>query len=127
MGKVSWSDQAKAELAELESRYPGVTRQLKRCAGKALHPVSSGTADRAEEGIEGEIMWHRGDGHGEFTRRRGRGPQDFFLFYRMCDSAPGSTEPKFEVLAVRSVEDVAITWLKQTGSDSPDAAGGLAL
>ncbi len=122
MGKVLWSAQAEADLAELESTYPGVTKQLKRCAGKVLHPISPHIADPAEEGIDGEIMWHRGDGHGDFMKRRGCGPQDFFLFYRRCDSDPGPRGSEFEILAVRSIHQVARTWLAQTGNDSPDAA-----
>jgi hypothetical protein len=116
MGQVLWSEQAEADLAQLEITYPGVTKQLKRCAGKVLHPISPRTADPAEEGIADEIMWHRGDGHGHFMKRRGCGPQDFFLFYRRCDSAPGSKDPEFEVLAVRSVHQVARMWLAQAES-----------
>ena len=117
MRKVLWSAQAEADLAKLESTYPGVTKQLKGCAGKVLHPISPQTADPAEEGIDGEIMWHRGDGHGDFMKRRGCGPQDFFLFYRRCDSAHGSEDPEYEVLAVRSIHQVATAWLAQTAND----------
>jgi hypothetical protein len=127
MGRVLWSDRAEADLAELESNYPGVTKQLKRCAGRVLHPISPRTADPAEEGIAGEIMWHRGDGHGDFMKRRGSGPQDFFLFYRRRDSAPGSVEAGFEILAVRSIHQVAGIWLAQTDIDPPDAADAWSL
>lgn len=123
MRKVLWSDQAEADLTELEIIYRGITKQLKRCAGKVLHPISPRTADPAEEGIAGEIMWHRGDGHGDFMKRRGGcGPQDFFLFYRRCGSAARPKGPEFEILAVLSIHQVARMWLAQTESDPPDAA-----
>ena len=53
MGKVSWSDEAEADL---ESIAPAVRNQLKRSAEEVLHLISPLTADPAEEGIEGEIM-----------------------------------------------------------------------
>ncbi len=127
MGKVLWSDAAEADLAELESMHPGVRRQLKRCAGKALHLISPHTADPSEEGIYGEIMWHRADGHGEFLKRQGSGPQDYFLLYRRCDSAAECKDPQFEILAVRSIRQVGAMWLAKTASDPPDPADARSL
>lgn len=124
MGRVLWSGQAEADLANLERDCPAIGNQLKRCAGKVLHLISR-NADPDEEGMVGEIMWHRGDGHGTFMKRRGCGPQDYFLFYRRCDSAPGGEDPEFEVLAVRSIHQVGAMWLAQTASDPPDAADAL--
>lgn len=123
MGRVGWSDRANADL---ERFCPVTVRgQLRRCAEEVLHLISP-HADREEEGIDGEIMWHRGDGHGRFMTRRGPGPQDYFLLYRRCHLAPGSKDPEFEVLAVRSIHQVAAMWLAQT-SDPGDAADAQSL
>lgn len=116
---VSWSDQAKADL---ESIYPAARNMLMRYAGEVLHLISPRNADPAEEGVHGEIMWHRGDGHGRFMKRDRRGPQDYFLFYRKCHSAPGCEDLEFEVLAVISIHEVGGRWLAQMTSDPPDAA-----
>jgi hypothetical protein len=116
MGRVSWSDQAKADLA-------GISRTLRyllrRSAKEILHPISLHNADREDEGADGEIMWLRADGHGRFTRRRGNGPQDYFFFYR-CHHPPGSEDPEFEILAVCSNRQVASMWVQMT-SEPPDA------
>ena len=113
MGRVSWSDQAEADLETVKPRT--VRDQLRRCAGEILHPISPRTADPSDEGAEGEIMWHRADGHGRFTRRP-KGPQDYFLIYKRRDPAPGAEDPEedpeFEVLAVISNHQVALMWLQ---------------
>ena len=66
MGKILWSDQANTHLEAVELR--DVRNLLKRHAGEILHVISPRTADPADEGVEGEIMWIRGDGHGRFTK-----------------------------------------------------------
>jgi hypothetical protein len=117
MGKVWWSDQAAAELDSID---PAVRDQLRQSVEEILHVISPRTADPAEEGAEGEIMWHRGDGHGRFTRRP-KGPQDYFLLYKRRDTASGSEDPEFEVLAVCSIHHVARMWVQMT---SPPAETG---
>jgi hypothetical protein len=107
MGKVWWSDQA---AAELEAVKPRTARNLlKRKAEEILHVISPRTGDPADEGVEGEIMWHRGDSHGRFTKL-----QDYFLLYKRRDPASGSEDPEgdpdFEVLAVCSIYQVACIW-----------------
>ena len=114
MGKVWWSDQAAADLNDIKPSAVGTL--LKRRVGEVLHVISPWAADPAEEGAEGEIMWHRGDGHGRFTRRP-KGPQDYYLLYRRRDTANGSGEPEaddpdFEVLAVCSTHHVASMWVQ---------------
>jgi hypothetical protein len=117
MGSVSWSDQAEADL---ESIDPAVGKQLRRNAEQILRPISLATADPADEGVYGEIMWHRGDGQDRFTREEDNGTQDYFLFYRRRDPAPGREDPDYEVLAVRSIHQMASMWVQMTSE--PDAA-----
>lgn len=112
MVRVRWSDEAEADL---ETINPDAVRdQLRNNAGEILHLISPRSADPADEGAEGEIMWHRADGHGRFTGQP-EGPQDYFLFY--CRSDPREFEDpeedlEFEVLAVRSIRQVASMWLR---------------
>lgn len=117
MGKVVWSDHA---AADLETVKPRVRNLLKRHAEEVLHVISlRDDADPAEEGVEGEIMWHRGDGHGKF-RKLPEGPQDYFLLYKRRELASGSEDPEedpegdpdFEVLGVCSIRHVGGTWLR---------------
>ena len=112
MVRVRWSDEAEADL---ETINPVAVRdQLRNNAGEILHPISR-WADPADEGAEDGIMWHRGDGHGRFTRQP-EGPQDYFLIYKRYDPDPGSEDPEedleFEVLAVCSIRQVASMWLR---------------
>ena len=126
MGRVWWSDQAAADLETVKPRT--VRKLFKHSAEKILHVISPRTADPADEGVEGEIMWHRGDGHGRFTKLP-KGPQDYFLIYKRRDSASGSEDseedpegdPDFEVLAVYSIRQVACMWLQMGygGAQSP--------
>lgn len=111
MGRVLWSAQAEADQ---ESVDPAVRGQLRRSAEVILHDIPPRT-DPADEGAYGEIMWHRGDGHGRFTKRP-HGPQDYFLIYRRCVPSPGSEGPEFEVLAVCSIRQVACMWVQMTST-----------
>jgi hypothetical protein len=112
MGNVWWSDQAAADLDGID---PAVREQLRQSVGEILHVISPRTADPAEEGVEGEIMWHRGDGHRRFARLP-KGPQDYFLIYKRRDSASRSEDPEFEVLAVCSIHQVACMWVQMTST-----------
>jgi hypothetical protein len=109
MGRVSWSDQAKSDLQRID---PDTVRdQLKRNAEEILHYIPRRTAYPADEGADGRIMWHRGVAHGRYTEQeeQDNGPQNYFLFYRRRTTAPG-----FEILAVRSIHQVASMYAQMT-------------
>jgi hypothetical protein len=110
MGRVWWSDQAEADMSSID---PAVRDQLRHNAEENLHPIPPRTHP-ADEGAYGGVMWHRADGHGRFAKRPD-GSQDYFLIYRRRDPAPGSgdsEDPEFEVLAIRSIYQVACMWLQ---------------
>jgi hypothetical protein len=115
MSGVWWSDEALAEL-ELVVEDPAVREQLKRNAEETLHDIPPG-ANSADEGAEGEIMWRRAITH-EQERQIKAGtllePEDdpyqawnYILFYRKREPDHG-----FEVLAVRSVHQIASLLMK---------------
>ena len=104
--RVSWSDQAEAELEALVPD-PAVREQLKRNAEATLHHVVTYTP---HEGAEDGIMWHRGITHEQERQiETGSLPEDddgtqcwdYFLFYRPLDSAG------FEVIGLRSTHQIA--------------------
>jgi hypothetical protein len=113
MAEVSWSDQAKADLENIDSP---LRDQLRRDAGEILHDISPGTDDPADAGAYGGIMWHRG-----VTHEQGRqinegmfpedadGPWNYFFFYRKGRRGQG-----FEVLAIRSIYQVASVWARMS-------------
>lgn len=114
MGRVSWSDQALVDL-ERVVEDPAVREQLKRNAEEILRDIPL-RAVSADEGFEGEIMWHRGITHEQESQAPAgwlsetpEGPQvwDYFLFYRERKRGQG-----FEVLAVRSTHQVASRWIQ---------------
>lgn len=115
MADVSWSPEAEADLEVLVAD-PAVRNQLRRNARRILHVISPVTADRADEGFNGEIMWHRGSTSEDQSRpERADGPQNYFLFYRrQPDNDLG-----FEVLAVRSINQIASRW-EQMHHDTAD-------
>src|SRR6266851_10312680 len=96
MGRVSWSDQAMVDLERVVEDH-AVREQLKRNAEEILQNIPS-HANAADEGFEGEIMWHRGIAHeqelqanAEWLLETREGPQvwDYFLFYRERQSGQG--------------------------------------
>lgn len=113
MSRVSWSEEALADL-EFVVEDLSVRKQLMRNAEETLHKIPR-HANPADEGAEGEIMWRRAITR-EQERQRDAGmlpePEDgaqtwnYFLFYR--EQKPG----KFEVLAVRSIYQVASRWMR---------------
>jgi hypothetical protein len=128
MSGVWWSDKALAEL-EVVVEDPAVREQLKRNAEETLHDILPGEIS-ADEGAEGEIMWRRGITH-EQARQRDAGtlpePEDdpyqawnyFLLYTKRADQG-------FEVLAVRSVHQIASLWMKMGLGDADadaDVAG----
>jgi hypothetical protein len=119
MVRVRWSAEAEADLKTINP--PAVRDQLRDNTGEILHLISPRNADPADEGAEGGIMWHRGDGHGRFTRQP-EGPQDYFLFYCRCDPAPEfadpEEDPEFEVLAVCSNRQVASMWVQMDAGEA---------
>jgi hypothetical protein len=114
MERVSWSDQAIDDLEQVvEDR--SVREQLKRNAEKILQHIPP-RADPADEGFEGQIMWHRGIVHEQELQtdagwlpetQEGSQAWDYFLFYRAREPDQG-----FEVLAVRSTHQVASKWVQ---------------
>jgi hypothetical protein len=113
MGKVSWSDQAVADLERVED--PTVREQLRRNAEKILQHSPARTSS-ADEGFEGGVMWRRGatpeqelQANAGWLSETPESPQawDYFLFYRQRELDRG-----FEVLAVRSTRQVASRWLQ---------------
>lgn len=124
--RVSWSPEAICEL-ELTVKDRSVQEDLKRNAEETLHQIQERSdVDRGEHGEHsadagrvGEIMWHRGWTH-EQERQAEReleestddGPWNYFLIYRQV---PGSAA--FEVLAVRSVHQVANCWRRMGDED----------
>jgi hypothetical protein len=107
MPRVSWSDQAEAELEALVPD-PAVRDQLKHNAEATLHHV---TTYAPHEGVEDGIMWRRGITRGQERQIEagslleadddGTRCWDYFLFYRPLDSAG------FEVVGVRSNSQIA--------------------
>jgi hypothetical protein len=107
--RISWSRRAKKDLKAIVA-IAAVRDQLRRNAGEILHDISSERrprcADVGDGGAAGEIMWHRGVAHEhELLPEQADGPESYFLFYRRQTPPPG-----FEVLAVRSTQQVAILW-----------------
>jgi hypothetical protein len=109
---VSWSDQAEADLRNID---PTVRRQIKRNAElpEVVHHIPPRNYP-ADEGHYGGIMWHRAISHGRPTQERspeqGNGPLNYFLLYRSQRRNP----PEFEIQAVRSLGQVASMWVQMT-------------
>jgi hypothetical protein len=99
MLEVSWSWDAERDL-ESSVSDPAVRDQLRRNAEKILHNIPPRTFPDDEGAGDGGIMWHRGVSH-ELPEQPG-GPQNYFLFYRRRNPAPG-----FEVRGVRSTHQIA--------------------
>jgi hypothetical protein len=108
--RVSW-DNAQSDLESLD---PTVVGQLKRNAEQILHNIPP-IEHRADEGAEGGIMWHRGHPHERLADQPG-GPQEYFLFY-----VRSSSNPEFEILAVRSIYQVASMCVQMESSDFTDS------
>jgi hypothetical protein len=105
---VDWSAQAERDLA-LVVPDPSVRAELRCNAERTLHEIKASAGDdrRADEGIAGEIMWHRGWTHEQelywwLPEQADDGPWNYVLFYR---KAAGLAE--FVVLAVRSRRQIA--------------------
>jgi hypothetical protein len=114
MGKVRWSDQALVDLGRAVEDQ-AVREQLRRSAEEILRDIPP-RANSADEGVVGEIMWHRGwtdaqsQAKGELEDLED-GPWNYVLFYR---KAVGPAE--FEVLAVRShIQIAARIWEEMSG------------
>jgi hypothetical protein len=112
--QVVWTPEADSDLMLVVSD-PVVRRALERNTEATLHEIEAfSDGDRRDEGIEGEVMWHRGWTHEQELRsswlpeQAYDGPWNYVLFYRR---AVGSAE--FEVLAVRSRLQIADRIWKQ--------------
>jgi hypothetical protein len=100
MPRVSWSVQASSDLENIE---PGTRDQIRRSVEEFLHDIPPLTRP-ADEGAAGGIMWHRCIAH-EHDPEHAEGPQNYFIFYRKRNPALG-----FEVLAIRSIQQIADLW-----------------
>ena len=108
MSRVSWSDQAEADLQSIDP--DAVRDQLRRNAEEILHYIPRRTAYPADEGACSGIMWHRGIAHGRCAEEeQDNGPENYFLFYRRRTTTPG-----FEILAVRSIHQMASMYAQMT-------------
>ncbi len=97
MPRVSWG---KAQ-ADLESIDPAMVGQLRDSAEEILHDIPP-VEYPADEGVAlDRIMWHRGAAH-ESLNEQADGPQNYLLLYKKQDS-----DPEFEILAVRSIQQIA--------------------
>jgi hypothetical protein len=106
MSRVTWSAQAVADLQTVVAT-PAVRDQLRHNAESILRDIPP--IDRpADEGEVDGIMWHRGATHeDENSSGQADSPQSYFLFYRRQEVGPG-----YEVLAVRSVQQIASAYLQ---------------
>jgi hypothetical protein len=123
MPRVSWSEKAKQELEAVVTN-PAVRAQIMRNAEGGLHDPylpHFGCAGSGDAGASGVVMWHRAtdhdDDHEWLPEPAGDGPQNYFLFYWRS----GGPAAEFEVLAVRSIQQVANFWEQM--SKEPAASG----
>jgi hypothetical protein len=112
---VSWSEQALKDLEEVVA-VADVRDELRRNAEEILHNILSEWRPRCVEmgdaGVSGEVMWHRGVPHEhELLPEQADGPECYFLFYQLVTSTPA-----WEVLAVRSIYQVARRWERRSRS-----------
>ena len=115
MPGVRWSREAEAKLKMID---PAVRDQLRRNASEILHHIPPATFPY-DEGIEGEVMWHRGIVCGALAQESlaqedDDGPWNYFLFYTPLRPRPEGPDPEpdeqFEVLDVCDLADVAERW-----------------
>jgi hypothetical protein len=121
MPEVRWSRRAQAALETIDLV---VRDQLTANAGEVLHYIPRSVLYPHDEGLEGDVMWHRGITCGivseELLAREDEdGPWNYFFFYRAGVFSPGGPAPRpyFEILALRriNVADVAEQWEKMRG------------
>ena len=110
MPRVCWSEKAKQDLKAFVT-IPTVRDRMERNAEEALHdPYVShpSCAKLGDAGAYGKVMWHRATDHDHegLPEQADDGPQSYFLFYWRSDDPAY----EFEVLAVRSIQQVANFW-----------------
>lgn len=115
VARVRWSDEAEQNLATVVTS-PAVRSRLRSSVAEILHDILPERyfhcVEAGDAGSAGEIMWHRGVGHEyELLPDQDDGAEDYFIFYRQF--SPG---PEFEVLAVRSIHQVASRWERRSRS-----------
>ena len=114
MAMVTWTARAVADLESVVAEP--VRHQLRVNAENILHDIPP-VYYPADEGYDGEIMWHRGTSPGiEDFSEQDDGPQNYFLLYRRQEGGSG-----FEVLGVRSIHQIASAW-QQMNERTADAA-----
>lgn len=122
--RVIWSLHARIDL-ELVVEEPAVREILPEIAEKILHEIEDRSAGEhaskalaADEGRDGEVMWIRACTPAHRSQEDGE-PEDaedssgnYRLFFR---KAAGPAE--FEVLAIRSLHQIAERWEQMNGGD----------
>jgi hypothetical protein len=103
MRRLVW-DRAESDL---EAVSPEVVVQLKRNAAEILHDIPP--VIHPDEGIRDGIMWHRAATWYDLAEEQPDGPQNYFLFYTRNGSGR-----EFEILAVRSIYEIASTWVRMS-------------
>jgi hypothetical protein len=120
MPEVRWSREAQATLRTIGL---AVRDQLTANAGEVLHYIPPVLFPH-DEGLEGDVMWHRGIVCGMLSeellaREDDDGPWNYFFFYRPGRLGPGApaSGPYFEILDLRriNIADVAEQWEKMKG------------
>lgn len=107
MPGVHWSRRAKAKLEAIDD--DAVRDQLTINAGEILHHLPP-VGFPQDEGLAGQIMWHRGitcgtPPHELPAQEDDDGPWNYFLFYRRAVSSAG-----FEILYICDIGEVAERW-----------------
>jgi hypothetical protein len=120
MPEVRWSRKAQAALKTIDLV---VRDQLTANANEVLHYIPPVVFPH-DEGLAGDIMWHRGIACGMLSeellaREDDDGPWNYFFFYRPGLLGPGDPAPRpyFEILDLRriTIADVAEQWEKMRG------------
>jgi|SRR5271166_3292087 len=117
MGEVWWSDQAESDLESIDL---AVRDEIRRNAEKILHQNPPCPYPADEDADDAGVMWRCCTNHeqerqieaGWLPEEADDGAQawDYFLIYRSLNPGPG-----FEVLAVRSIQQIANWWIRMNG------------
>jgi hypothetical protein len=115
VARVRWSDEAERNLATVVIS-PAVRNRLTSNVAEILHDILPERyfhcVEAGDAGFSGDVMWHRGVAHEyELLPDQDDRAEDYFLFYRRFSSGP-----EFEVLAVRSIYQVADRWERRSRS-----------
>ena len=126
MPGAHWSRRAEAKLMAIAD--DDVRDQLTSNADEVLHHMPP-VGFPQDEGLEGEILWHRGITCGTAphelpAQEDDDGPWNYFLFYTPWHPAPEDPDPDkdFEVLYICHISEVAER-CEEMRARHPDASG----